>query len=108
MNTTTQKLNHGVAISSLIQADDNTQIELCKFPNGSGSLFRLAFLAAGDGNPITRIGKVLWNALSHPKRLFTWIWSGQDAEHGVVVLVMQNLKNALNMKWNITTTISSS
>ncbi|MEP7320399.1 MAG: GMC oxidoreductase [Saprospiraceae bacterium] len=95
-----QKLNHGVAISSLIQADENTQVELCKFPDGSGSLFRLAFLAAGGGSPIVRIGKVLLNALTHPGRLFKWLWSGHDAKHGVVVLVMQNLKNALSMKWN--------
>jgi cholesterol oxidase len=94
-----KKLNYGVAISSLIQADENTQIELCKFPDGSGSLFRLAFLAAGDGKPFTRIAKVVWNAVSHPVRLFRWVWQGHDAKHGVVVLVMQNLKNALSMKW---------
>ena len=94
-----KKLNYGVAISSLIQADENTQIELCKFPDGSGSLFRLAFLAAGDGRPLARVAKVFWNALSHPLRFFRWIWSGHDARHGVVVLVMQNLKNALSMKW---------
>ncbi|MEO5581947.1 MAG: GMC oxidoreductase [Saprospiraceae bacterium] len=95
-----QKLNHGIAISSLMQADENTQVELCKFPDGSGSLFRLAFLAAGDGHSLKRIAKVLLNVLVHPKRFIKWIWSGHDAKHGVVVLVMQNLKNALSMKWN--------
>ena len=53
-----KKLNHGVAISSIIQADENTQIELCKFPDGSGSMFRMAYLAVGGGHPFIRFLKV--------------------------------------------------
>ncbi len=96
---TDKKLNHGVAISSIIQADDHTQIELAKFPDGSGSLFRLAFLAVGDGSPCYRCLRVITSLFLHPINFIRWIWKGHDANHAVVVLVMQSLKNALCMKW---------
>jgi cholesterol oxidase len=44
-----RKLNHGLAISSIFNPDDDTHIELCKFPNGSGAMVRLAAMAAGNG-----------------------------------------------------------
>jgi len=94
-----QKLNHGVAISSMMQADDHTQIELCKFPNGSGSLFRLAFLTAGGGQIWKRIIKTFWNCIVHPRNLLKWFWKGHDPRTAVVVLVMQQLKNALTFRW---------
>lgn len=95
-----QKLNHGVAISSLIQADDYTQVELCKFPDGSGSLFRLAFLTAGAGPTWKRIINLFLACITRPGDLWTWIRKGQDPRNAVVVLVMQQLKNALTMVWN--------
>jgi len=96
---TKEKMNYGVAISSIIQADEHTQIELCKFPDGSGSLFRMAFLATGDGAPWIRALKVITNVVRHPITTIKWIIKGHDARHGLVVLVMQSLKNALAMKW---------
>ncbi|MDZ4707316.1 MAG: GMC oxidoreductase [Saprospiraceae bacterium] len=95
-----QKLNHGVAISSVIQADENTSVELCKFPDGSGSLFRLAFMSSGGGPAWKRILKLIWGCIIHPGDLWTWIRKGQDSRTAVVVLVMQQLKNALTMKWS--------
>lgn len=95
-----QKLNNGVSISSMIQADENTNVELCKFPDGSGSLFRLAFMTSGGGPVWKRILKLIWGCISHPKDLWTWIRKGQDPRTAVVVLVMQQLKNALTMKWS--------
>lgn len=95
-----QKLNNGVAISSIIQADENTQVELCKFPNGSGSLFRFAFIAAPGKTKWRRMGAVLMNTITHPLNTIKWIIYGQNAQYGVVVLVMQTLKNALTMKWS--------
>ena len=95
-----QKLNHGIAISSLIKADEHTSVELCKFPDGSGSLFRLAFLSTGLGPSWLSIPKLIWRCISHPGNLWTWIRKGQDPRTSVVVLVMQQLKNALTMKWS--------
>lgn len=94
-----QKLNHGVAISSIIQPNDYTQIELCKFPDRSGSLFRLAYLAAGEGRLWKRIAQTLLLGIRKPKNLWKWIKQGHDPKHAVVVLVMQQLKNALRFQW---------
>ncbi len=93
-------MNHGVAISSIIQADENTQVELCKFPDGSGSLFRLAFLAAGKGSPALRALKSILRIILHPVDFLKWFWYGHQAKTSLVVLVMQTLKNSLTFKWN--------
>lgn len=95
-----RKLNYGVAISSIMQADSETQIELCKFPDGSGSLFRLAFLTAhGGGPPMVRSLKILAKIFLRPLDTLKWIIRGQDSRRGVVILVMQHIKNALAMRW---------
>ena len=95
-----RKINHGVAISSIMQADPDTQIELCKFPDGSGSLFRLAFLTAqGSGPPFVRSLKILAKIFLRPQDTLKWIIRGQDPRRGVVILVMQHIKNALAMRW---------
>lgn len=94
-----KKLNYGVAISSLIQTDENTQVELCKFPDGSGSLFRFAFLAAAGSNRWKRTSALLINVIRHPINLLKWIVYGHKAKNAIVVLVMQTLKNSMTMKW---------
>lgn len=94
-----QKVNNGVAISSIIQADDDTQIEICKFPNGSGSLFRFAFPTAPGENFYARILKIVTAIFIHPWQTLKWVIQGHTASRGLVVLIMQTLKNSLVMKW---------
>ena len=94
-----KKLNNGVAISSMMQADENTQIELCKFSDGSGSLFRFAFIAAAGTNRWKRLGTMFLNTIFHPLNSIKWIIHGHNAKKAVIVLVMQTVKNALTMKW---------
>lgn len=96
---TGKKLNNGVAISSVFQADPNTNIELCKFPDRSGLMMRLGTLATGEGSPVVRLAKLGVNILRHPGKLLRMVFSRDLARDGVVLLVMQTLDNSMRMIW---------
>lgn len=93
-----QKLNHGLAISSIFNADDHTQIELCKFPNGSGAMTRLAVMAAGNGTPPVRTLKMLGNMVIQPWNFLRSLFNTRLAETSIIFLIMQSLPNAMRMR----------
>jgi len=92
-----RKLNHGLAISSVFNPDDHTHIELCKFPNGSGAMLRLATMAAGDGKPVVRTLKMLGNVILHPWDFLRSFFHPNVARNSLVFLIMQELPNAMTM-----------
>jgi cholesterol oxidase len=94
-----EKLNNGVAISSVFQADDNTNIELCKFPDKSGAMLRLGSMAAGEGPPLLRTAKLIGNIFRRPRQFLRMLFSRDLAKNGVVLLVMQTLDNSMRMIW---------
>lgn len=93
-----RKLNHGVAISSIFNPDTHTHIELCKFPDGSGAMIRLAGMAAGNGNPLTRTFKMVGNILTQPVKFLRSVFNFKVAQTSIIFLIMQSLPNAMQMK----------
>ena len=93
-----KKMNHGLAISRVFNPDDNTHIELVKYGDGSGMMSLLSVIAAGDGPSIVRTFKMLWNFISSPRKVFK-VLRREFAHHSIILLVMQSLDNALQMKW---------
>jgi len=92
-----RKLNHGLAISSVFDADEDTHIELCKFPSGSGALVKLAVMAAGSGTPPVRTAKMLGNMIIRPFAFLRSLFHRNVADRSVILLVMQSLPNAMKM-----------
>ncbi|MFN8310899.1 MAG: GMC family oxidoreductase [Chitinophagales bacterium] len=93
-----RKLNHGVAISRVFSPDEHTNIEICKFPDGSGAMTRLGVMAAGNGSPAVRTAKMFGNIFRHPLQFLRSLFSTNVARHGVIFLIMQTLENAMRMK----------
>ena len=93
-----RKLNHGVAISSIFNPDEHTHIELCKFPDGSGAMVRLAAMAAGNGTPIVRTLKMFGNMITQPWNFLRSLFNFKLAETSIIFLIMQSLPNAMQMK----------
>jgi cholesterol oxidase len=93
-----RKLNNGLAISSVFHPDEHTHIELCKFPDRSGSMIRLASMAAGNGSPFVRTLKMLGNILVYPWDFLRALYQRDIAQHSVIFLIMQSLPNAMRMK----------
>ncbi len=92
-----EKLNNGIAISRVFNADENTHIELCKYPDGSGAMMRLGVMAAGDGSPLVRTAKMLANMVKHPINSLRFFFETNVARNSIVILIMQSLPNAMKM-----------
>ncbi len=93
-----RKLNHGIAISSVFNPDEHTHIELCKFPDGSGAMTRLAVMAAGNGTPVVRTLKMLGNIITQPRNFLRSIFNFKVAQTSIIFLIMQSLPNAMQLK----------
>jgi len=93
------KLNNGVAISSVFNPDDDTHIELVKFPNGSSSMVKMATIAVDSDKPFKRLLKFPVEIIKHPLRFTRMLFGSKLAENSVILLVMQSLDNALKMTW---------
>lgn len=93
-----RKMNHGVAISRVFEPDEHTHIELVKYSDGSGAMGLLSSLAAGPGHPVVRTLRMLLNTLASPRRVWQ-VLTRDFARHTIILLVMQNLDNAVRMRW---------
>lgn len=92
-------LNNGVAISSVFNPDDDTHIEIVKFPNKSGALARLGTMAAGEGSPMVRTAKLIGNIITQPGKFLRATFSSNLPRNSIIFLVMQNLDNSMRMVW---------
>ncbi|MDX2000919.1 MAG: GMC oxidoreductase [Chitinophagales bacterium] len=93
-----RKLNNGLAISRVFSPDEHTNIEVVKFPDGSGAMTRLGVMAAGNGSPALRTAKMFGNIIKHPIQFMRSLFSFNPARTGVIFLIMQTLENAMQMK----------
>ena len=93
------KLNNGVAITSVFSPDEHTNVQICKYPDGSGMMGRLATLSADHPKPPVRFLKMIGAIFIHPRRLFRMLFNFNFARNSVFLLIMQSLENAMRMKW---------
>jgi cholesterol oxidase len=94
------KVNNGVAISSVFHPDEDTNVEIVKYPDGS-NLMKIFFTlsAAGARNNFLRTLKLLKNIALNPIKFFKSLFSVNWSSNTVIFLVMQTLENAMKMRW---------
>ena len=92
-----EKLNHGIAISSVFNPDNHTHIEIVKYPDDSNAMKAFATIATGPGHPLLRIAKLFGNIIFHPLQFGKQIFGKDWAHRSVIFLVMQNLDNSMKM-----------
>jgi cholesterol oxidase len=97
-----KKLNHGIAISSVFNPDDNTHVEIVKYSDGADVMGAMSTYATGPGSGPIRTMKMIGNFIKNPqlivmliKRLFQKKW----AKHTIIFLVMQSLDSSMKMVW---------
>jgi cholesterol oxidase len=95
--TSNEKLNNGIAISSVMNPDDETHIEIVKYPSGSNAMKFLAAPSVGPGFGPIRIIMILINIVKEPIRYMKVLFSSKWADNSVVFLIMQNLDSSMNM-----------
>lgn len=98
----TKKLNHGIAISTVFNPDENTHVEIVKYPDGADVMGIFSAFAVGPGNSWVRSAKFLAQMITKPHHLlkaYYRILRRKWASHTLIFLVMQSLDNAMRMVW---------
>lgn len=90
--------SRGIAITSGVQADADTHIEVVRYGNGQDSMALLATHLTGGGPPWPRWVRWMANAVRHPvdflRAHFPFGWARRSA----VLLVMQPLNNHMRLR----------
>jgi cholesterol oxidase len=95
-----EKLNNGLAITSVFHPDEHTHIEIVKYPDKSNAMKWFFALATEDAkNSFLRSLKLIKNTLIHPGKFFKILFNPSWSSNMVIFLVMQTLENAMRMKW---------
>jgi cholesterol oxidase len=95
-----EKLNNGLAITSVFSPDPLTHVEIVKYPDKSNAMKWFFGLAVrGADTSVRRTWKLFVKTISHPwlflKTVFNFNWSATT----VIFLVMQTTDNAMKMIW---------
>jgi cholesterol oxidase len=89
----------GIAISSIVQADDSTHIEPLRFSEGSSLLLWLlgAPLIEAGGSFLARLGKTLWGILRRPIDYLNSKYIPGLSRRSVAIMVMQTADNHMSL-----------
>jgi cholesterol oxidase len=95
-----EKLNNGLAITSVFSPDPYTHVEIVKYPDNSNAMkWFFGLSVPGASSPAGRSCKLLLKTITHPwsflKTFFNFSWSTRT----VIFLVMQSTDNAMKMIW---------
>ena len=92
------KLNNGIAISSIFKPDNDTYIEIVKYPDGSNVMKYLLTLATEKTKFYWLRGfRLIANIIFHPLKFAKMLFNSKWAENTVIFLVMQTLDNSMRM-----------
>jgi cholesterol oxidase len=91
--STTPNLTEGIAITSKIEMDDVTHMELVRFPKGSDVMLLLATVLTDGGPGMPRQLRWIGNLLRHPIQALRVHKPWGKAASGIVVMAMQTVDN---------------
>jgi len=93
-----EKMNNGLAITSVIHPDDNTHVEIVKYPDGSNSLkWFFSLSAEGTKIPALRIFRLIQKTFTHPVSFIRTVFNFRWSTGLIIFLVMQHLDNSMVM-----------
>lgn len=94
------KLNNGVAISSVFHPDEETHIEIVKYPDGSNAMKWFFSLAARGGvSNFRRVLRLLKVTILHPWQFLRTVFNFKWSTGLVIFLVMQTVENSMKIIW---------
>jgi cholesterol oxidase len=86
--------SRGVAITSMIRADEHTQIQAVRYGKGSNLMGLLGTILVDEGGPVRWVGAALRHPLAFARSVRLRGWS----ERTVILLVMQSRESALRLR----------
>lgn len=95
-----EELCEGPMISSGIAADDDTNVEINRFPKGSDATWLyIPYVPMVDGVGLPRLLRFLGNSLSHPLRTLKMLNPVGKARNSIIFLVMKTTESYIHLEW---------
>jgi cholesterol oxidase len=95
-----EKMNNGLAITSVFEPDARTHVEICKYPDNSNALKWFFGLSVGGApSSFLRTLRLIQNTILHPYQFLKTVFNFKWSSNLVIFLVMQNVDNAMRMVW---------
>ncbi len=91
------KYCEGTAITSILQVNDATSIEVTRYPEGSDVMGVLAQVLTDGGSKWGRVMKFFYQCLTHPTDFLKGFWIFGWARRSIILLVMQVYDNSLRI-----------
>lgn len=99
-NNTRERLDDGVAISSFISVDADTNIEVTRFPEGAdASWIYIPYVPMVTGQGLIRFMKFVFNTLLHPWKTYKVLRYKGKAKNSIILLVMQKSEAFIHLEW---------
>ncbi len=95
-----KNFSKGVAIGSILDTDENSHLEICRYSEGSNAWKLIHFPYVTDSNAFVRIAKVIGALVKSPANYFTIYFRNSWAKKTVVLLFIQTLDSTLKLKIN--------
>jgi cholesterol oxidase len=103
-------MSKGIAIGSIVKADENSHLEAVRYGSGSGFWKFLGVPLTHGDHVFIRIGKLLLKLLTKPGSWLYIYFTRDFAKESVILLFMQHLDSALRFKrglFNMKSSITS-
>lgn len=95
-----EKVSDGVAISSFISVDDDTNIEITRVHEDSDATWRyMPFVPMVTGKGFVRFLNLLGNTIIHPIKTFKVFRTKGKAATSIIFLVMQKSESFIHFEW---------
>ncbi len=95
-----EKLNNGLAITSVFSPDALTHVEIVKYPDNSNAMKWFFGLSAGEAETsIKRTWLLFIKTITHPRSFLKTVFNFNWSTKLVIFLVMQTTDNAMKMVW---------
>lgn len=95
-----EDLHEGPMISTGIAADDETNVEINRFPKGSDATWLyMPYVPMVDGTGFGRFLRFLGNSLRHPLRTLKMLNPVGKARSSIIFLVMKTSESYIHLEW---------
>jgi cholesterol oxidase len=97
-----EKMNNGLAITSVFSPDPHTHVEVVKYPDKSNALKWFFGLSAEGTSSARRSLKLLLYTITHPYQFLRTVFNFSWSTNLIILLVMQSKDNSMRMDWRKT------
>jgi len=98
-----EKLNNGLAITSVFSPDPLTHVEVVKYPDKSNAMkWFFGLSVPGSKSALHRSWLLFVKSITHPFQFFKTLFNFRWSTRMVIFLVMQTTDNSMKMRWKNT------